>query len=85
MSDFIGIAHAGSPYISAYPLSGSGIGTKFSNPSTLPPNTGIAIAFTTKGDAVGIGHADSPYISVYKWSRLGFGTKFSNPSSPPRS
>jgi hypothetical protein len=42
---FIAIAHLTTPYVSAYPWSGSGFGTKFSNPATLPPGQGNGVAF----------------------------------------
>lgn len=42
---YIAIAHAVSPYISAYPWSSSGFGTKYSDPGTLPTNTGYGVAF----------------------------------------
>ena len=42
----IAVAHAGSPYVTAYPWTpGSGFGTKYPNPSTLPAGTGRGAAF----------------------------------------
>ena len=36
-----------SPYITAYPwTSGTGFGTKYSDPATLPAGDGIAVAFS---------------------------------------
>jgi hypothetical protein len=43
--DAIAIAHANTPFISAYPWSVSGFGTKFSDPGTLPPATARGVAF----------------------------------------
>jgi len=43
---FIAVAHFTSPYITAYPWSGSGFGAKFSDPGTLPTDTGTNVAFT---------------------------------------
>jgi hypothetical protein len=39
------VAHATSPFVTAYPWSGSGFGTKFTNPATLPAGQGIDVAF----------------------------------------
>ena len=45
LSTSIAVAHATSPYISAYPWSGSGFGSKFSNPSVAPAVAGNGVAF----------------------------------------
>lgn len=42
---YIAVVGASYPYISAYPWSGSGFGTKYSNPATLPTGTGNGVAF----------------------------------------
>lgn len=78
-----------SPYINAYPwFSPTGFGTKFSNPSTLPPsgpytNIPDTVAFSPRNDAVAISSGSPPYINAYAWSSAGFGTKYSNPSVIP--
>ena len=41
----IAVAHATTPYISAYPWSATGFGTKFTNPGTLPTGIGFGVAF----------------------------------------
>jgi hypothetical protein len=41
----IAIAHSTTPFVSAYPWSVSGFGTKFSDPGTLPAGTGYGVAF----------------------------------------
>jgi hypothetical protein len=41
----IAIAHATTPFVSAYPWAGSGFGTKFTDPGTLPTGTGFGVAF----------------------------------------
>ena len=43
---FIAVAHSTSPFITAYPWSSSGFGTKFTNPTTLPASNGYGVAFT---------------------------------------
>jgi len=80
---FIAVAHLDSPYITAYPWSSSGFGTKFSNPSTLPTGTGYDVAFSPFGDAVAVGQSNAPSIAAYPWSSSGFGTKFANPGTLP--
>lgn len=44
-SEFVAVSHANSPYITVYPWSSSGFGTKFSDPATLPTNDGYAVGF----------------------------------------
>ena len=80
---FIAVAHASSPFVSAYPWSVSGFGTKFANPATLPTGTGIDVSFSSSGDAVAVAHANSPFVTAYPWSASGFGTKFANPATLP--
>ena len=77
----IALAHEGSRFISVYPWN-SGFGTIFANPATLPPSTGLDVAFTRSSDAVAVSHVNSPFISVYPWNN-GFGTKFTNPATLP--
>ena len=73
----IAVAHNTTPFITAYPWSGSGFGTKYANPSTLPAaGTGYAVAFSPDGSAIAVAHNDSPYITAYPWSGSGFGTKY---------
>ena len=82
----IAVAHGTSPYITAYTFnSGSGFGTKYSNPSTLPTSTGRGVAFSPDNSAIAVPHESSPYITAYPWSASGFGTKYSNPSTLPAS
>jgi len=39
------VAHATSPFISAYPWSSSGFGAKYTDPATLPTGNGYGVAF----------------------------------------
>jgi hypothetical protein len=76
------VAHVSSPYISAYPWSGSGFGTKYTDPATLPTGNGLGVAFSPDGTALAVSHQSSPYVTAYPWSgATGFGTKYANPSS----
>jgi len=79
----IAVATGSSPYVAVYPFtSGTGIGTKYADPSTLPTGTGTDVAWSPSGDAIAVFHATSPYVSVYPWSN-GFGTKYANPATLP--
>ena len=73
------MGHNNNPYISAY--SSSGFGSKYSNPSTLPANTGNDVDFSPDGNAVAVVHSGSPRVTAYAWSSSGFGSKYSNPST----
>jgi len=79
----IALAHSTTPYISVYPWSVSGFGTKYANPATLPTGNGNDINFNQDGTALAIAHDTSPFISVYPWSVSGFGTKYANPATLP--
>lgn len=80
-SSDIGVAHDTSPYVTVYPWSLSGFGSKYSNPGTLPTGDGKSISFDSIHDVI-IGHAISPRISAYVWDS-GFGSKYSNPGTLP--
>ena len=61
---FIAVAHATSPFITAYPWSSStGFGAKFTNPATLPTGQGNGVAFTPSGNAIAVAHQTSPLIT----------------------
>jgi len=81
----VAVAHDSNPYVSAYPWSDSGFGTKFSNPSTLPTGAGRGVAFSPAGTEVAIAHDSSPFVTAYPWTPSGFGTKLDDPSTPPTS
>lgn len=77
------VGHNTSPGISAYQwTSGSGFGTKYANPSSLPSGNGNGVSFNPDGTVVVIATATSPYVAAYKWSSAGFGTRYSDPSTP---
>jgi len=80
----IAVAHSGSPYVTAYPWTpGSGFGTKYSNPTTLPTGVGDGVAFCGDTD-IAVTHYSSPYVTAYPWTPgSGFGTKYSNPTTLP--
>lgn len=74
-----------SPYITAHAFDQTtGFGSKFSNPSTLPPTYCYCVERSKTNDLVAVVSGSSPYIVVYPWNdTTGFGVKYSNPSSLP--
>lgn len=76
----LAIAHEGYPYVSVYPLSVDSFGSKYFNPSTLPPQRSDSAVFTPAGDAIAFGSATE--FLAYKWSPSGFGSKYADPSIP---
>jgi hypothetical protein len=82
--DTIAVAHATTPFISAYPWSATGFGAKYTNPATLPAGIGASVAFSPTSDAIAVAHTTTPFISAYPWSSsTGFGTKYTNPATLP--
>jgi hypothetical protein len=68
------------PFIHAYAFSGSGYGTKFSDPATLSAN-GSDIVFNSTSTAIVTSNAAPPGTNAWAWSSSGFGTKYSAPST----
>jgi hypothetical protein len=77
------VAHGTTPFVTAYPWSGSGFGTKFTNPGTVPPGDAQGVAFNPTGDTIAIAGNSSPRVAAYPWSGSGFGTKYTNPATLP--
>jgi hypothetical protein len=80
----IAVAHYTSPFVSAYPWTpGTGFGTKYANPGTLPTGIGYGVAFCGSTD-IAVAHATTPFISAYPWTPgSGFGTKYADPGTLP--
>jgi len=76
------VATDATPYIYAYDYTiGTGFGSKYSNPGTLPAGVGYGVKFSGSSD-ISVGHATSPYISNYPWTTVsGFGSKYANPGT----
>lgn len=81
--DRLGVASGNSPRVHVFAISRDGVGTKFSDPATLPTGLGRNVNFSPSGDAVILGHGTSPYISAYPLTAGGFGTKYANPATLP--
>jgi hypothetical protein len=79
----LGVVSGSSPYVHVFTINSSGIGTKFSNPATVPTGLGRAVGFSPDGTNIAVGHTTSPFITAYPISGTGFGTKYANPSTLP--
>lgn len=85
----IAVVHAGSPFVSVYPWTGTAFGAKFSDPSVLPHTKGGKVKFSQSGSAIalstlnGATYASFTTLMAYQWSSSGFGAKYSNPSPRP--
>jgi hypothetical protein len=77
----VAVAHGSSPYVSAYPWSSAGFGTKYTDPVTLPTGAGNGVAFSPAGADIAVAHNITPYVSAYPWTSAGFGTKYANPAT----
>jgi len=81
--DAIAVTNGGSPAITVYAWNGSGFGSKYTNPATLPTGS-YASAFTPNGDTIAVADIGSPYIRAYPFnSATGFGTIYANPATLP--
>lgn len=74
----VAIGLAVTPWIGAYTYTGSGWGTRFANPATLPTGTARGVRWDGNSNVI-LGHFVAPFVTAYAWSS-GFGTKFANPS-----
>jgi len=75
-----------SPFLDVYPFtSGTGYGTRFSNPATLPAGGAIVTAprFSPSGNAIVLAHTTTPRVTGYPFSSGGFGTKYADPATTP--
>jgi WD40 repeat protein len=80
--DAIAIGTETTPWIAGYVWTGSGYGSKYANPATLPTGLGAAIKFSPDGNQIALAHTNSPFVSAWAWSS-GFGSKFANPAVLP--
>lgn len=66
-----------------YPFTpGTGYGTQYSTPATMPTGPAYSVEFSPNGDFVAVGEQYSPCLSVYPFSlSTGIGTKIADPST----
>jgi len=76
----VAIGSTSSPFIAAYPVTSSGFGTKYANPSTPIGGTVFSVKFSPVGNVIAIGNNISPAtLKAYAWSS-GFGSLYTSPS-----
>jgi hypothetical protein len=78
----IAVAHAATPFVTAYPWSVSGFGVKYGNVGSGPPTSNCnGVCFSGSGDAIFTTEDSSPFVRAWVWSSsTGFGTAYNNPS-----
>ncbi|MGH8500820.1 MAG: hypothetical protein ACRERV_18700, partial [Methylococcales bacterium] len=73
-----------SPFIAAYPwIDGSGFGTKYANPSPLPPSRVNDTLYNPDANVIFFAVDTTPFVAAYAWSSSGFGTKYANMATLP--
>jgi len=78
-SNVIAVPSGNSPYVLAFPwTSGTGFGTKYSDPSTSVSGSPSNMDFSRTKSLLALSLSTSPYINVYPWDS-GFGTKYTSP------
>jgi 6-phosphogluconolactonase (cycloisomerase 2 family) len=83
--NFLAVAHATTPFVTIYEISGEGAAatfTKLSDPATLPASTGNGIAFSNDSRFMAVAHDTSPYVTIYEINGTTF-TKLSDPGTLP--
>lgn len=69
----LAVAHYSSPYITMYNFDGATL-TKFPNPTTLLPHTGMSLAFRPGPfNHLAVGHNNAPFVTVYSYAPMGGG------------
>tara|TARA_R100000406_G_C3114962_1_gene125303 strand:- start:655 stop:1710 length:1056 start_codon:yes stop_codon:yes gene_type:complete len=75
---------AASPYVAVWPWTGSGYGTKYSNPSSLPSGFVYGLGIAPDDSAVAVGSTFGDKMQGYPFtSGTGLGTKYANPATLP--
>jgi hypothetical protein len=79
----LAVGHTTSPFVSVYPWSVSGFGTKYANAGSSPVASNVkGVAFSA--DAIFTSEDATPYIKAWQWNATtGFGTAYNNPSTLP--
>jgi WD40 repeat protein len=78
---FMAVAHADSPYVTIYQISGSTF-TKLADPGTLPTGNAHGVSFSPNGQFLAVAHSTTPFVTIYQISGTTF-TKLSNPGTLP--
>lgn len=77
-NSILAVAHDSTPYLTVYKFNDvTGFGTKYSNPSTLPPGDGKGVAFSPDNSTIALANHQYNGVNAYPWnSSTGFGTKY---------
>jgi WD40 repeat protein len=75
----LAVGHSTSPFITVYVRNSNTIGSKRTDPATLPPSSVRSVEFSPSGDTIAFTHTDAPRLSAYFWNG-DFGTKFADPA-----
>ena len=77
----VGANYINSPYIIGYAYTqGTGFGTKYSDPGTLPSGSQYSVSWKDNSIVCVSGLTGASSLNVYDWSS-GFGTRYANPST----
>lgn len=81
----VGIGHTTTPFMSLYPISHAGFGTKLTNPATLPAAQVNSLAFASTGDYLAGAGQTTPFLQVWPFDPIAgtIGTILANPTSLP--
>lgn len=80
------VASDGSPYLSIYPFSASGLGTRKTNPSGVVNNSAIhSLHYDETDDVLFVGQTSSPYLVAYQLGESGVVRRFPDPPTLPTS
>ena len=84
-ANYVAVGHTTTPFMSVYPYSGNGYGTKIANPGSLPAALVTSIAFSPLGDYLAAASQTSPFIQVWPFNSAtgAIGTIAANPTSLP--
>jgi hypothetical protein len=74
--------HQQTPFAFAYPVTSSGFGTKYLNPSPALGSATNGLRFSPDGATFASVNGGSTTVNAYQWG-AGFGTKYADPVLPP--
>ena len=65
VTNAIATSNSSTPFVTVYPWS-AGYGTKYSNPSTLPPGQGYGVVFNPSNTVISVSHLMHPEFLVIR-------------------
>jgi len=76
----------GSSSAIAYPVSATGFGTRYTDPTVGWPGSVLGVTFSPSGRDIALAHGGSPHLTVYPFTgqpQQPYGTKYADPASLP--